>query len=65
MKREELLRHLRKHGCVSVARGRSAFVVAQSRPQPAFSHSRNHREIHDHLARKICHDLSVPPVKGT
>jgi hypothetical protein len=23
-----------------------------------------HREIQDHLARKICQDLGVPPVKG-
>ena len=42
MKRQELLRHLRKHGCAAVPR---------------------HREIHDKLARKICPDLGVPPVK--
>jgi len=29
MKREALLRHLRRHGCVLLREGRSAFLVAQ------------------------------------
>ena len=60
MKRRELIRHLEMHGArllregarhavyVNVAAGRSTTVP-------------RHAEINDHLARKICRDLELPP----
>ena len=64
MKREELLRHLRKHGCVMLREGaRHSWWHNPGRNRR--SALPRHREIHDQLARKICHDLGVPPVKGT
>jgi mRNA interferase HicA len=64
MKREELLRHLRKHGCVMLREGgRHSWWHNPSRNRR--SAVPRHREIHDLLARKICQDLGVPPVKDS
>jgi mRNA interferase HicA len=64
MKREELLRHLRKHGCVMLREGgrHSWWHNPACNRRSAVP---RHREIHDLLARKICQDLGVPPVKGS
>ncbi|MGH6921923.1 MAG: type II toxin-antitoxin system HicA family toxin [Geminicoccaceae bacterium] len=63
MKREELLRQLRKHGCVMLREGgRHSWWHNPARNRR--SAVPRHREIHDLLARKICNDLGVPPVKG-
>jgi mRNA interferase HicA len=63
MKREELLRHLRKHGCVMLREGgRHSWWHNPARNRR--SAVPRHREIHDLLARKICNDLGVPPSKG-
>ena len=59
MKRAELVRHLRKHGCLLLREGakHSVFINAASR---RVSTVPRHREINDHLAAKICRDLDVP-----
>jgi mRNA interferase HicA len=63
MKREELLRYLRKHGCEMLREGgRHSWWHNPARNRR--SAVPRHRELHDLLARKICNDLGVPPVKG-
>lgn len=63
MKRAELLRHLRQHGCVMLREGgRHSWWHNPARNRR--SAILRHREIHDQLARKICNDLGVPPIKG-
>ncbi|MBL4820907.1 MAG: type II toxin-antitoxin system HicA family toxin [Gammaproteobacteria bacterium] len=59
MKRRDLVRHLEFHGCELLREG--------GRHSWFHNHSKNtrsavprHREINDHLARKICNDLGVP-----
>jgi mRNA interferase HicA len=64
MKRAELLRHLRKHGCILLREGRRHSWWHHPGRNRRSAVPR-HREIHDLLARKICHDLGVPPVKGS
>jgi mRNA interferase HicA len=64
MKRTELLRHLRAHGCVFVREGGSHSWwanLAQNRRSSVPRHS----EIDDQLVRKICKDLGIPPVTKT
>jgi len=62
MKRTELLRHLRTHGCKLLREG----------ARHSWWHNPNlnkrsavprHNEIDDDLARKICKDLGIPSVK--
>ena len=62
MKRGDLLRHLRAHGCTLLREG--------GRHSWWYNHAQNkrssvprHNEVDDGLARKICKDLGVPPVK--
>jgi len=58
VKREALLRHLRKHGCVFVREGRAHTLY--SNPQTGGLEAvPRHTEIPDKLARKICRGLSV------
>ena len=61
MKRERLLRHLRKDGCYLKREGRSPSLwinpitgVMEAVPR--------HSEIANKLARKICRHLSVPDI---
>jgi mRNA interferase HicA len=62
MKREELLRYLKQHGCVMLREGgRHSWWHNPARNRR--SAVPRHREIHDHLVRKICNDLGVPPIK--
>ncbi|MGE3076847.1 MAG: type II toxin-antitoxin system HicA family toxin [Dehalococcoidia bacterium] len=63
MKRVNLIRHLTAHGCYLDREGRSHSiwlnpVTDQSEAVP------RHREIKDHLARKICRALSIPMPPG-
>ena len=62
MKREELLRYLRGQGCVLLREGAN-----HSWWQNASLNTRSavprHSEISNLLAKKICKDLGVPPVK--
>jgi mRNA interferase HicA len=59
MKRIDPGRHLEAHGC-PLFRNRdkhSVYVNPANHRTPAVA---RHREINDHLARKICRDLGVP-----
>jgi predicted RNA binding protein YcfA (HicA-like mRNA interferase family) len=58
VKRESLIRHLRKHGCYLKREGRSHSIwtnpnTGQSEAIP------RHGEIPDRLVKKICRGLSV------
>jgi len=59
MKRVDLLRHLQQHGCTLLREGgkHSVFVNRATRKSSTVP---RHREINDHLARKICRDLQIP-----
>ena len=62
MKREELLRFMRAHGCALLREGGKHSwwhnVVLNTR-----SAVPRHNEIKDNLARKICKELGIPSVK--
>ncbi len=62
MKRDELLRYLRSHGCEQLREGgrHSWWHNPSSNKRSAIP---RHREISDILARKICKDLGVEPVR--
>ena len=60
MKRETLLKHLRRHGCYLKREGRAHSLYVN----PTTGHIETvprHTEIANRLARKICKGLSVPP----
>jgi len=61
VKRRDLVQHLEAHGCVLLREGNrhSVFVNRQA---GKVSTVPRHREVNEHLARKICRDLEVPPV---
>ena len=62
MKRRELLKHLRDHGCAFEREGgRHSWWINPS--QNRRSAIPRHNEIVDDLARKICKDLGVPFVR--
>ncbi|HET9211489.1 MAG TPA: type II toxin-antitoxin system HicA family toxin [Thermoanaerobaculia bacterium] len=62
MKREDLLRYLRSHGCELLREGgRHSWWHNPS--QNKRSSVPRHSEIHDNLARKICRDLGLPRMK--
>jgi mRNA interferase HicA len=62
MKRKDLIRHLLGHGCELLREGarHSWWHNATLNKRSAVP---RHNEISDNLVRKICKDLSVPPVK--
>jgi mRNA interferase HicA len=62
MKREELLRHLRRHECELLREG-SRHSWWYNPDQNKRSAVPRHNEIDDNLARKICKDLGVPGIK--
>lgn len=61
MKRKELIKHLAKYDCYLFREGgkHSVFV---NRKTGKTSTVPRHREIFDHLARKICRDLEIPEI---
>lgn len=59
MKREALLRHLRRHGCVLKREGGSHSLWTNP-ATGAIEAVPRHVEIADLLARKICRGLGVP-----
>ncbi|MBI4676961.1 MAG: type II toxin-antitoxin system HicA family toxin [Elusimicrobia bacterium] len=59
MKRRELLRHLRSHGCGIVREGGRHSIVLNPATGRTSAVPR-HAEVDDFLARKICRDLVVP-----
>lgn len=62
MNRKDLIKHLSQEGCVFVREGakHSVFFNPLSRRSSTVP---RHNEIHNHLAKKICHDLGISPVK--
>ena len=60
MKRNQLVKHLRKHGAVLIREGNrhSIFQKGDRKTQVP-----RHNEIVDELARKICKDLDIPFVR--
>ena len=58
MKRRDLVRHLESNGC-EVQREGGRHTVYVNRANRKVSTVPRHREINDHLARKICRDLEV------
>ena len=62
MKRSQLVKHLRKNGCVLVREG-GRHSWWSNPEQNRRSSVPRHNEIRDQLARKICKDLGIPPVK--
>jgi predicted RNA binding protein YcfA (HicA-like mRNA interferase family) len=59
LKRRDLVRHLRAYGCELLREGGRHSVFVNRRARKASTVPR-HREINEHLARKICRDLEVP-----
>jgi len=59
MKRQALLQHLRRHGCILKREGTSHSLWQNPRTGHVEAVPR-HTEIPDLLARKICRSLSVP-----
>jgi mRNA interferase HicA len=62
MKRGDLLRHLREHGCELLREGGN-HSWWHNPSQHKRSAVPRHTEIIDHLANKICKDLGVPRMK--
>lgn len=58
MKRSDLLRHLKTHGCELLREGGSHSVYVNRTAGKAAALPR-HREINEFLARKICRDLEI------
>jgi mRNA interferase HicA len=62
MKRGDLLGHLRQNGCELLREGARHSWWHNPRQNKRSSVPR-HNEIIDLLARKICKDLGIPPIK--
>ena len=61
MKRGDLMRHLRNHGCEFLREGRSHSIWIN----PAtgdFDYVPRHTEIKNYMARKICRKLLIPVI---
>jgi mRNA interferase HicA len=61
MKREALLKHLRKYGCYLKREGRSHSLWVNPNTGAAETVPR-HTEIPNRLACKICKNLSIPQI---
>ena len=59
MKRQDLIRHLQRHGCLLLreGRGHSVWVNPANGMQSTVP---RHREINDYTARGICRQLGIP-----
>lgn len=62
MKRNDLLRHLKKEGCLLLREGAKHSVFFNSKTRQTSTVPR-HSEINNFLARKICRDLGIKEVK--
>ena len=62
MKREELIRHLRRNGCALLREGRR-HSWWHNPTEHTHSAVPRHTEIDDDLARKICRDLRIPRIR--
>jgi predicted RNA binding protein YcfA (HicA-like mRNA interferase family) len=63
VKRRDLVRHLRAHGCEILREGGNHSVFV-NRAKHKISTVPRHREINDFTARKICKDLDIPESNG-
>lgn len=63
MKRESLLRHLRKHGCYLKREGGAHSLWCDPKTGAVEAVPR-HTEISNQLVKKICRNLSVPEIGG-
>ena len=61
MKRGDLLRHLRRHGCYLKREGASHSLWCNPRTGAVEAVPR-HTEVANNLVRKICRNLAVPEV---
>jgi len=61
VKRGDLLRHLRQHGCHLKREGGSHSLWTNPRTGAVEAIPR-HNEISDQLARRVCRNLSVPEI---
>ena len=61
MKRNALLKHLRRHGCILKREGRSHSLWTNP-PTGETEAVPRHTEVPNVLARKICRGLSVPEI---
>ena len=64
MKRLELIRHLDAHGCRLLREGGNHTVYLNPEARKVTTVPR-HREINEHLARRICKDLEIPVVAAS
>ena len=64
MKRVDLIRHLRSHGCELLREGRRHAVYVNRRVNKSSAVPR-HREVNDYTARAICVDLEIPECTRT
>ena len=62
MKRNDLLKYLRSHECDFIREG-SRHSWWWNPSQNKRSSVPRHTEIDDHLARKICKDIGIDPIK--
>lgn len=62
MKQFDLIKHIRKYGCVFMREGGSHSVWYNSITRRTSTIPR-HSEINTHIGRKICKDLGVPIIK--
>jgi len=61
MKRNDLIKHLRKQGCIFIREGARHSVFFNSLMKKTSTVPR-HNEIDDFLVNKICRDLGVKPL---
>lgn len=61
MKRHELLKHLREHGCL-VAREGGRHTIFSNPANGTKAPVPRHGEIDNRLARKICEQLGIPSI---
>lgn len=59
MKRGDLIRHIESYGCELLREGGNHTVYV-NRAEKKVSTIPRHREIDNHLCRKICKDLGIP-----
>jgi len=63
MKREDLIKHLRKNGCIFIREGAKHSVFFNALMKKSSTMPR-HTDIDNFLAKKICRDLGInPPIK--
>ena len=62
MKRHELVGHLQRHGC-TVKREGGRHTIYMNPSNSAQAPVPRHGEIDNRLARRICQELGIPPIR--